>query len=112
MAGFLLMAWVMKTLRFFGFAALALAACGGTSSTSSPNAPTDVDPPLAVSSAARVTSPAVPAADAAALAAGNAAFAADLYQTLRSDPAFASQNVFFSPHSISLALAMAYAGAR
>ncbi len=110
MAGFLLMPWVMKTLRFFGFAALALAACGGSSS--SPNAPTDVDPPLAVSSASRVTSPAVPAADAAALNAGNAAFAADLYQTLRSDPAFASQNVFFSPHSISLALAMAYAGAR
>lgn len=40
--------------------------------------------------------------------AGNSQFALDLYGRLRSDPG----NVFFSPYSISTALAMTYAGAR
>jgi serpin B len=39
---------------------------------------------------------------------GNTAFAADLYQALRGDQA----NLFYSPLSISIALAMTYAGAR
>jgi serpin B len=39
---------------------------------------------------------------------GNSAFALDLYQALRSQPG----NLFYSPYSISLALAMTYAGAR
>ena len=39
---------------------------------------------------------------------GNNAFALDLYQELRGEEG----NLFFSPYSISLALAMAYAGAR
>jgi serpin B len=39
---------------------------------------------------------------------GNTAFALDLYSYIRSD----SKNVFFSPYSISTALAMTYAGAR
>jgi serpin B len=42
------------------------------------------------------------------LVAGNSAFALDLYGRLQSG----SANVFFSPHSISTCLAMAYAGAR
>ncbi len=46
--------------------------------------------------------------DRSALAAGNTAFALDLYHRLAS----ADQNMFYSPYSISLALAMAYAGAR
>ncbi len=46
------------------------------------------------------------------LAEDNAAFAVDLYKTLAKTPDFAGQNVFFSPHSISIALAMTYAGAR
>ncbi len=41
------------------------------------------------------------------LASDNAAFAFDLYQTMRSQ----SGNLFYSPYSISLALAMTYAGA-
>ena len=48
------------------------------------------------------------AADVAVLVAGNNAFALDLYRTL----AESEGNLFFSPHSISTALAMAYAGAR
>ena len=39
---------------------------------------------------------------------GNNAFALDLYQELRGEEG----NLFFSPYSVSLALAMAYAGAR
>lgn len=42
------------------------------------------------------------------LAAGNTAFAVDLYHQLRS----IEGNLFFSPYSISTALAMTYAGAR
>lgn len=45
------------------------------------------------------------------LAAGNTAFAFALYQIL-SEAAPGEENLFFSPYSISLALAMTYAGAR
>jgi serpin B len=47
-------------------------------------------------------------ADLAELVRGNSAFAFDLYQVLREGDG----NLFYSPHSISLALAMTYAGAR
>ncbi len=56
----------------------------------------------------RVTSPDVNEADLAVLVNGNSAFAFDLYQVLRET----SGNFFYSPYSISLALAMTYAGAR
>lgn len=60
------------------------------------------------SSKQRIMNPDVPDADAAELAAGNTAFALDLYQYVRGQ----SGNIFFSPYSISIALAMTYAGAR
>ena len=50
--------------------------------------------------------------DTAALARGNTQFAIDLYSKLRNDKALAGKNLFFSPYSISAALAMTYAGAR
>ena len=53
-------------------------------------------------------SPAVSQADLAALVDGNNAFALDLYQALKGTEG----NLFYSPYSISLALAMTYAGAR
>ena len=56
----------------------------------------------------RVTSPDVPETDLALLVEGNSAFAFDLYQALRGEEG----NLFYSPYSISLALAMTYAGAR
>gem|GEM_PF-599453 len=48
------------------------------------------------------------------LVAGNNAFAFDLYARLKEDPAALKPdgNLFFSPYSISTALAMTYAGAR
>jgi serpin B len=57
---------------------------------------------------ARVSAPDVPPADLKELTAGNRAFALELYQSLRTKPG----NLFLSPHSISAALAMTYAGAR
>jgi len=54
------------------------------------------------------TAPEVNEASLKELVAGNNAFAFDLYQTLRTNEC----NLFFSPSSISLALAMTYAGAR
>jgi len=47
-------------------------------------------------------------ADRAAVVEGNNAFAMELYGQLRNR----SGNLFFSPESISIALAMTYAGAR
>jgi len=92
---------------------LLLQACGGGGGDSpSANNTTPPNGTQAISSLARVTSPSVSDTDAAALRQGNTAFAADLYATLRKDSAFANQNIFFSPYSISVALAMTYAGAR
>ena len=59
------------------------------------------------SNLARESAPQADLADKQELAAGNNAFALDLYQAVRGE----SENVFFSPYSISLALAMTYAGA-
>ena len=56
----------------------------------------------------RDTSPAVNAADLATMVDGNNAFAFNLYQVLRQK----ESNLFYSPYSISEALAMTYVGAR
>ncbi len=56
----------------------------------------------------RVVEPSVTAADRRALAEGNTAFALDLYKEVGGEPG----NLFYSPYSISTALAMTYAGAR
>jgi len=63
---------------------------------------------IARSAKQRVTSPDVTTSDLADLVSGNSGFAFDLYQVLREG----DDNLFYSPHSISLALAMTYAGAR
>jgi serpin B len=78
--------------------ALANLGCGGSSSDTG-----QVDQ----SNVSRVTAPVVSTDDAATLASDNLGFAVDLYQALRST----SGNLVFSPASISIALAMTYAGA-
>jgi serpin B len=81
--------------------AAALAGCGGG------GAAPDVGEEVR-SSQARVTSPVVSGDDAAALAAGNSAFAFDLHRATRS----ASGNLVSAPISVSLAFAMLEGGAR
>ena len=63
---------------------------------------------VAESKLERVSNPDVAASDVEQLAAGNTAFAFDLYQAVRSSDG----SVVYSPYSISLAFAMAYGGAR
>ena len=74
---------------------LSLVACGN-------------EPREAHSEKPRVTSPSVPESDQDALLDGNTEFAFGLYQVLREQEG----NLVYSPHSISIALAMVYAGAR
>ncbi len=49
---------------------------------------------------------------AGSVAAGNNLFAFDLYRHLAADPAYAGENLFFSPYSIASALAITCEGAR
>jgi len=84
--------------------ALALPACGeGGTDPENPN----MDE--ARSDKQRVTSPNVSDQDLATQVAGNSAFAFDLYQELRAQD---KGNLFYSPYSISAALAMVHGGAR
>lgn len=78
---------------------LTLAACG-------PGRPAQAQ--IAQSDKPRVQLPAVSPSDLAELVAGNSAFAFDLYRAIRKKEG----NLFYSPYSLSVALAMTYAGAR
>jgi serpin B len=78
--------------------------------SSSGNQPPVASASIAQSSKPRLTSPDVAPADLSDVANGNNAFALDLYRILREEKK--DGNLFYSPYSISLALAMTYAGAR
>jgi serpin B len=84
-------------------AALAITLASGCSTAEGP-----VTVEEARSQKARVAAPDVPAADATALADGNAAFAMALYRQVEAG----RPNLVFSPVSVSTALAMTFAGAR
>ena len=115
----------------FGMAALMVigVACGDGGSTPTtaptataaptPTAPSSPTPPPSVrpdlefvqelrSEKQRVTSPDLAPSEMGDLVAGNSAFAFDLYQAISAEDG----NLFYSPYSISLALAMTYGGAR
>ncbi|KYF79045.1 serine protease [Sorangium cellulosum] len=112
---------MMRTLRtcapLFALALTATLGCQ-TSSTDPPNEDPNPDPGgevchdtpgcVVASDKQRISTPDVPADDQTALVSGNSAFALDLYQQLREEPG----NVFYSPYSISTALAMTWAGAK
>ncbi|WP_438009675.1 serpin family protein [Sorangium sp. So ce321] len=97
---------------------LSLAAILGCETSSDPLEGPDPDPGgeacqdkpgcVVASDKQRISTPDVPAEDGAALVSGNSAFSLDLYQQLRGEPG----NVFYSPYSISTALAMTWAGAK
>lgn len=78
---------------------LVISACSDSTSIDIPEVRSDLDRELA---------PNVTPTQLETLVSGNRAFAADLYGAVRSEPG----NLFMSPHSISTALAMTYAGAR
>jgi serpin B len=80
---------------------IALAGCGSNGAPPTPK----VD--VAASSLQRVADPQVPEADSTQVASDNAAFAFDVYKQLLAT----NTNVVFSPASVSIALAMTYAGA-
>jgi len=84
-------------------AALAMAALAALAACAQPQAGGIIQ-----SSNQRITSPVANQADLAALVDGNNQFAFDLYGALKND----AGNLFCSPYSISMALAMTYAGAR
>lgn len=63
---------------------------------------------IVLSDKQREASPNVSETDLAILVDGNSAFSFDMYQSLKKG----NENIFYSPYSISLALAMTYAGAR
>jgi serpin B len=62
----------------------------------------------------RITSPDVSPSEQALLVEGNSAFAFELYKALKEEQELKGKedNLFYSPYSISVALAMTYAGAR
>jgi serpin B len=60
----------------------------------------------------RITEPNISADEQALLVEGNSAFAFKLYKKLIEELEGKEANLFYSPYSISLALAMTYAGAR
>jgi serpin B len=86
-------------------AMLSLTGCGIVGSTDGGRTPG-----RAIASEKERVHPEVPSGDLSELVEGNTAFAFDLYRVLAEQQE--GENLFYSPYSISLALAMAYAGAR
>ncbi|MDB4933966.1 MAG: hypothetical protein JWP87_938 [Labilithrix sp.] len=78
------------------------------------SAPTEDKPQVETvrSSLARDTAPVLSPTELDTFAGDQADFAVDLYRAVGSSAEFHDKDVFLSPHSISTALAMTYAGAR
>jgi len=89
---------------------LSLVSCGEGEGEATPTPTATPTPGAAMvqSEKQRDTSPDVATSDLADLVDGNSEFAFDLYQSLKEKEG----NLFYSPYSISLALAMTYAGAK
>ena len=100
----------MKALVAITLGLISVASCSGPKDEGGGSAGAAGDSGIvqAKSSLPRNTAPSVSSADAQALSDGNASFALDLYKQLAAEPG----NVFCSPHSVSIALAMLHAGAR
>jgi len=101
-----MMTWLAGSLAA---TSMAFTGCGSDATLATPNDPVttpDIGTEIR-SDKVRDTTPTVADAAIAELATGNSAFALDLYTELQA----AEGNLFYSPYSVSLALAMTYAGA-
>jgi serpin B len=98
----------MKSLSTLSCLFAALIIGCSSEQPSSPATPATTGVGVLKADVARDTAPQVPASDLATLTAGNTAFAFDMYHRV----APAEGNMVFSPYSISIALAMTYAGSR
>lgn len=103
----------MNLPSWFALASLAaVAALGCESSEGAPDGGLSSGTPdgaaVVRSSRARITATTAPTDDVRALTLGNAGFGLDLYRAVAADPG----NVVTSPHSVSVALGMTWAGAR
>ena len=103
--------FVSLFILFLG-ALIFLAACRPATPGVSPKVDDFPGVKLLQSQTGRETAPDVPAADLQALISGNSAFALDFYHAVRQEEHNQNSNLFFSPYSLSQALAMTYAGAR
>lgn len=119
-------------MKFSKFALLVAAVClTGCSSFGPPRGAADADPtseptpgaepleeiePAEIgvvrSAQQRNMNPQLEEGERVALAAGQVRFAVDFYHAVRKLPETAGKDIFLSPHSVSIALAMTYAGAR
>jgi serpin B len=89
----------------------ALVGCSSASSSSAPSTPVDTGTAVGAS-VTRDLNPTVSSADSASIVASNTDFAFALYHGLSTgDGGSTTGNLFYSPYSVSLALAMTYAGA-
>ncbi len=105
---------------------LALASCSSSSPSPHRHAPTpaapddaerttaqpDVEIAVVRSALERNTTPSLSSSELSTLVSSQADFAVDLYQAVRKQSDYADKDLFLSPHSVSIALAMTYAGAR
>jgi len=98
----------MKTQKFFTKLILRVLLLGMVISLMGCIPPQNEEEKLVISDKERLTSTGMDSENVNTLADGNTAFALDLYHTVKPD----HDNLFYSPYSISLALAMTYAGAR
>jgi len=106
MQGSVITKWLLVGVAMAG-ALRAFAGCSGSESSSDGSDPNGAEPTVVRSELARNEQPEVSSEDQSTLASDNAAFACALYAEVRADPG----NLVASPHSISTALAMTYAGA-
>jgi serpin B len=86
-------------------AALFIAGCTGPDTAPEASPPAEKTPDM-------TPPPGSPANGQESVVAANNQFALDLYTHLAEDPEYSGENIFFSPFSISSALAITYEGAR
>jgi serpin B len=96
---------------FAGFLAVAATGCLKDAAGPEPAHNSYPEITLAKSDKARYGPAGATDQDLASMVAGNTAFALDMYHGLTVKEEFDGKNIFFSPHSISIALAMTYGGA-